>query len=165
MAISRDEFRQVMGCFATGVTIVTSRHEDYVHGTTVSAFCSVSLEPPLVLVCMDHASECHPVIAASGVFGVNMMPLDQQERALTMARKSTPEEQAAHRLEGVPYRVGATGAPILEGCLAYADCRVVAAHEAGDHTIFVGEVIEAGSPGDVDAPLLYYRGRFGGLAS
>ncbi len=163
--ITPDVFRQVMGRFATGVTIVTTRHGDAMHGTTMSAVCSVSLEPQLMLVCVDHESDIHALIHESGVFAVNMLHQGQAGVAAKLSQKGTPELMAAHQLESLPYRVGETGAPLLEDCLAHVECRVVNTIHAGDHTIYVGAVINGGfNPRDV-GPLLHYEGRYRSIAA
>ena len=152
-----DLFRRVMGRFATGVSIVTSALDGEMHGMTANAVCSVSLDPLLVLVCIDKSSHTHPVVEKSGIFALNFLAQDQEDLARLFADPSSPE---SHRLQDVPHRRAVTGAPIIEGCLAYLDCRVVAAYPGGDHTIFVGEVgdaaIERRAP-----PLLFFKGRYG----
>ncbi|MBI4328651.1 MAG: flavin reductase [Chloroflexi bacterium] len=164
MPVSADVFRRVLGSFASGVTIVTSRVGDTVHGTTMSAFCSVSLDPPLVLICVDKKADSHDFIARGGVFAVNILPQSQADLATTLARKGTPPLEAAHRLEGIPYRTGATGAPILGAAMAYADCQVVQAVEAGDHTVYVGRIEDGDTPQSEAEPLLFYRGKYGRFA-
>ena len=130
MAVDSTLFRRVMGRFATGVTIATSALEGETHGMTANAVCSVSLEPLLVLVCIDKSSHTHPVVEGSGVFALNVLAQDQEHLSRLFADDSSPE---SHDLEGVPHRKGVSGAPIIEGCLAYLDCRVVAAYPGGDH--------------------------------
>ncbi len=121
---------------------------------TVSAFSSVSLDPPLVLVCADRASDTRSVIDRSGVFAVHVLGREQGELSALFADKAREEE----RFLDLPVEEGATGAPILPGALVALDCRVVARHEAGDHLIYVGHV-EAARIGEGE-PLLYYRGRY-----
>ena len=160
MPPSEYEFRRVMGRFATGVTIVTTRLGDELHGMTVNSVTSVSLEPPLVLVCVDRNADTHDILARSGVFAVNVLHREQLSLSEHFARKET---EGAHRLDGFEYRSGATGSPILEGCLAYLDCRVTAQYPGGDHTIFLGEVVEAGHLREGE-PLIFYQGRYSGLS-
>ena len=162
--ITPDEFRRVMGRFTTGVTIVTTRAGDDVHGTTMSAVCSVSLQPQLVLVCVDHDSDIHALISGSGVFAINMLHEGQADLAIELSHKGTPEQQAAHRLENLPHRNGETGAPLLDDSLAHVECRVENTIEAGDHTIYVGAVVAAGMNPGADRPLLHYEGRYGSLS-
>ncbi|MBI2371356.1 MAG: flavin reductase family protein [Deltaproteobacteria bacterium] len=159
MAIDKNEFRRVMGLFATGVTIVTTRSGDRLHGLTANAFCSVSLDPPLVLVCVDHRANSYGLIKESGVFAVNILADDQRPLSDFFASKET---ENLNRFENVKCRTAVTSAPIIDGCLGYADCRVVAAHEAGDHTIYVGQVEEL-AMGREARPLIFHRGRYTGL--
>jgi len=156
----RDEFRAVMGCFATGVTIVTTRFGDELHGMTANAVTAVSLEPPLVLVCVDKSADSHDIIDASGVFALSILSRDQGPLSRRFAVK---EGAPAHGLEGVPHHSRATGAPVLDGCLAYLDCRIVGRYPGGDHTIFVGEVVDAGRL-DGGEPLVFFEGRYFGLS-
>ena len=150
MTVSTDALKQVLSRWATGVTIVTARAGDRIHGMTVSAFSEVSLDPPLVLVCADKASNTHSLIAEGGVFAVNILASDQAELSNRFASK----EDEHRRFEGLDTESGRTGAPLLAGTLAALDCRVVAAHDAGDHVIYVGRVEELRCS-DRD-PLLYY---------
>ena len=162
--ITPDEFRRVMGLFTTGVSIVTTRSGDDVHGTTMSALCSVSLTPPLVLICVDHESDIHEMIRNSSVFAVNFLNENQKGLAQSLSRKDTPELIAAHRLELLEHTPAETGAPILADHLAYIDCRVENTVEAGDHTIFVGQAVAAGlGNGDIN-PLLHFKGEFRSFA-
>lgn len=157
MGVSREEFRKALGCFATGVTVITvARAAGAVHGMTANAFCSVSLEPPLVLVCVDHGSDTYPLLGAARRFGVSVLRDDQQAVARYFAEEEK-SQQGAEEL-GIRYRFTARGTPLLDSALAQLDCALVAAHEAGDHTIFIGEVEEAiVAPA---APLLFYGGNY-----
>jgi flavin reductase (DIM6/NTAB) family NADH-FMN oxidoreductase RutF len=153
-------FRQVLGTFATGVTVVTTgRNGDY-HGMTANAFTSVSLEPMLVLVCVEHSANTHPILSAAGVFGVSVLAAHQEHLSRAFALKDTDES----RLIGIDYRLGRLGVPLLNNTIAYLECRVVGQHEAGDHTIFIGEVEEGDISSEAD-PLLFYRGRYRRIAS
>ena len=156
----RDEFRAVMGCFATGVTIVTTRRGDEIHGMTANAVTAVSLDPPLVLVCIDKSADSHDIVDASGVFALSILGREQYALSRHFAIKEGP---SAHRLDGVPHQARATGAPIVDGSLAYLDCRIVGRYPGGDHTIFVGEVVDAGRLDGGD-PLVFYEGRYSGLS-
>ncbi len=138
MRASTEDFRAAMRRFATGVAIVTTTHDEHVHGFTVNAFASVSAEPPTVLVCVNRGALAHPLIARSQCFCVNVLALEQRE----LARRFAGEPRS--RFEGVPYRRGATGSPIIEGTLAHLDCRVDEELTASTHTIFLGRVLEAG---------------------
>ena len=156
-----DDFRRVIGRFATGVSIVTSRLGDELHGMTANAVSSLSLEPMLVLVCVDRTADTHDIIAGSRAFVLNILQEGQEELSRHFADKAT---EGAHRLDAVPHVFGETGAPILEDCLAYLECRVTQGLDGGDHTIFVGEVVAAGEPAKDARPLLFYRGRYRRLA-
>jgi flavin reductase (DIM6/NTAB) family NADH-FMN oxidoreductase RutF len=157
--IDPSQFRRVMGHFAAGVAVVTTlRPDGSPAGLTVSAVCSVSLEPTLILVCVDRASESHAAIAASGVFAVNVL---QEGEGETLARRFGTS-RGAEKFVGLAFRAERTGAPVLDASLAWLDCRLHQAHDAGDHTIFVGEV-EAADTRE-GTPLLYYRGGYGRFA-
>jgi flavin reductase (DIM6/NTAB) family NADH-FMN oxidoreductase RutF len=155
--VATDDLKEALARRATGVSIVTSRDGEHIHGMTVTAFAEVSLEPPLVLVCADKTSNTHPLIAAGRVFAVNVLARSQESLSNRFASKKDEDR----RFEGVEYETGPTGAPLLSGAIAHLDCRVVAAHDAGDHVIYVGEVREVRcAEGE---PLLYYRSRYGGF--
>jgi flavin reductase (DIM6/NTAB) family NADH-FMN oxidoreductase RutF len=157
MSVTGDEFRAALAHWASGVAIVTSAAGDRIHGMTVSAFSSVSLNPPLVLVCADKTSHTLGVIEAGGVFAANILGSGQQGLSNRFASKKDEDR----RFEGIAWRRGVTGAPILAGALAVLDCRVVAAHDAGDHVIYVGRV-ECAEVTEGD-PLLYYGGAYRGM--
>jgi flavin reductase (DIM6/NTAB) family NADH-FMN oxidoreductase RutF len=149
----------VLGRFATGVTVVTMRDDQhYDHGMTVSAFCSLSLEPPLVLMCIEKSASLHGVLATGNTasrFAVNILESKQEE----LARRFS--EEHPDRFDGVGFTRGITGAPILDDCLAVIECEVQSRHSAGDHTIVIGTVI--GSATNEGSPLLYYRGGYATL--
>jgi flavin reductase (DIM6/NTAB) family NADH-FMN oxidoreductase RutF len=154
--IDSTEFRRVLGHFATGVAIATTRMSNGdACGLTINAFCSVSLEPPLVLICVDRDADSHDCIRASGFYAVNVL---EEGRGESLSRRFA-DWNVAEKLRGVAFREEVTGAAILEDALAWVDCRVTAEHPGGDHTIFVGEVLK----GDAreGTPLLYYRGGYG----
>jgi len=156
--VTPDEFRAALGRFASGVTVVTVETADGgVHGMTANAFCSVSLQPPLVLVCIDHLAETYLRVRERGEFGVSVLKEDQEALSEFFA---DPERNpdAAYRL-GIRYRKMKSGTPVLEDALTNLDCHVIDAYAAGDHTIFVGEVRE--SLLGEGSPLLYFRGRYG----
>lgn len=157
MAIRPDEFRRVLGHWATGVTITATVTPDgEPRGLTASAVASVSLEPPLVLVCVEQGADTYDALRAAGIFSINFLASDMESVSRRFA-----ESDASVKFRDVPYRRGSTGAPLLEGALAWVECRVHAVHDGGDHAIFVGEVVDAGVGGG--DPLLYYRGRYGRL--
>src|SRR5574340_1600531 len=144
MTINTDFFRQVMGQFATGVTVVTTRSKDGLAGLTVNSFTSVSLEPPLVLICVDLYSTALPYIRASGNFAVNVLTSEQEYLSRCFAT-NTPDryEHFCH----ASFHLAATGSPILDGTLAFIDSRIVAEYPGGDHIIFLGQVEAMGTNG------------------
>jgi len=157
MTISAEDFRHALSRRASGVAVVTARNGDRIHGMTVSAFTEVSLEPPLVLVCADKASNTLPFIEAGGVFAINILARDQQEISARFASKKNEDK----RFDGLEVDTGRTGAPLLRGVAVNIDCRVVAEHDAGDHVLYIGRVEEVRS---FDRePLLYFRGTYGGF--
>lgn len=156
MGLDPDTFRAALGRFATGVTIVTALGADgNDHGMTVSAFSSVSLVPPLVLVCIGHDASIYDVLVQASHFAVNVLSAGQEALARRFA------ETGAQRFAGIGYSRGERGMAVLQDVLAHVECRRVATHEAGDHTIVVGEtedaVVREGRP------LLYYRGGYAQL--
>ncbi len=134
--------RKMRGLFASGVTVATTVHDGQLRGVTVSAFASVSLNPPLVLICIANESESREWIAESGIFAVNLLS-DEQEFLSERFAARAPIVNA--RFDGVPYHTAITGSPILAGSLAWYDCRMEATHDGGDHTIFIGRVEAVGS--------------------
>jgi flavin reductase (DIM6/NTAB) family NADH-FMN oxidoreductase RutF len=157
MTIDPDSFRSVLGRFASGITVVTTRDaQGRDVGMTVSAFASVSLRPPLISVCIDHAASMHHAIAAADRFGVNILASDQE----ALSRRFAAVE-STHRFEGIGYERGESGVVLLDDALGHMECLRIAQHEAGDHTLFIGEVERATAR---DArPLLYYRGGYAQL--
>lgn len=154
--IDSSEFRRVMGHFPTGVTIVTSRHQDgRPCGLTLNAFCSLSLNPAQVLVCVEKEADSHACIEQSGIFCVNI--LEEEKGEVLSRRFSTWGLQ--DKFQGVAYREERSSAPILEAALAWLECRVTQQISSGDHTIFVGEVMDADA--HEGRPLVYYRGGYG----
>ncbi len=150
------ELRNIMGHLATGVTVVTTHDGDGRHtGLTASAVCSLSLTPALVLVCIDKRAESHPLVERSRVFAVNILGEGQQGLAERFATSG------GDKFAGVAYHVGVTGAPVLEHTLGHVECRVVATHEGGDHTVFIGQAESGGRASG--RPLLYFNGRYRGL--
>jgi flavin reductase (DIM6/NTAB) family NADH-FMN oxidoreductase RutF len=157
VTLDPDSFRSVLGRFASGVTIVTACDTAGVdHGMTVSAFCSVSLTPPVVLICIDRIASMHDVLLGTSHFAVNMLASGQEALSRRFASQETER-----RFDGVGYTRGQTGAAILDDVLAYVECRVTDHHAAGDHVVFFGEVIAALARSE--RPLLYYRGGYAQL--
>jgi flavin reductase (DIM6/NTAB) family NADH-FMN oxidoreductase RutF len=156
MSLTASDFRQAMGSFATGVTVITVDQDGEVHGMTANAFCSVSLDPMLVLVCVDHRARTHAHLHARKRFGINVLRSDQQAISEYYARaieSHQDAESAGASFERTPH-----GTPVLRGGLAYLECRLHTAQPAGDHTIFIAEVedvvVRDGEP------LLFFRGRY-----
>jgi flavin reductase (DIM6/NTAB) family NADH-FMN oxidoreductase RutF len=149
MPIDEARFRQAMGYFASGVTVVTAAHDDQIYGVTVSSFSSLSLRPPLVLVCLDKTLRTHDAINESGHFVVNFLERRQEHLSRRFATRDDD------KFSGIAWHNGQLGLPVLEGVLAVVECKLHAALPGGDHTIFVGEVAHA----EVfeGSPLLYYR--------
>jgi flavin reductase (DIM6/NTAB) family NADH-FMN oxidoreductase RutF len=157
MAVEPDEFRRILGHWTTGVAVVATLAPDGTpRGLTANAVASLSLAPPLALVCIERDADTHGSIRAAGFFAISILP----QAAERIARRFAGDEAAA-KFDGVAYHTGATGAPILDEALAWIDCRLHAAHEGGDHTIFVGAVV-AGDAHEGE-PLVYYRGGFNRL--
>ena len=157
MAVDEDAFREALRGWASGVTVVTSRVGDRVHGMTVSAFSSVSADPPLVLVCANRTSVTHEIIEQGGVFAVNI--LAEHQRDVSSLFASAEHEDS--RLERVPWTEGAMGTPLIDEALATLECTVMKAHREGSHTIYVGQVEAVRTTGAT--PLLYYSGAYRSL--
>jgi flavin reductase (DIM6/NTAB) family NADH-FMN oxidoreductase RutF len=153
MPIDKQLFRSVMGNFAAGVTVVTTKKDGGEPcGLTATAFSSVSLLPPLALVCVDKKSDSYPHFEPAGVFAVNLLASDQQAISQRFA------VSGGDKFTGVAWHPGSLGAPILEGTIGHLECRIAYAYEGGDHTIYVGE-IEAAAVNDGE-PLVYFRGAY-----
>ncbi len=157
MPVNNEDFRGALSRFASGVTVVTSKCRDgQKRGLTVSAFSSVSLDPPLILVCIERQTTIHDYLAVGCFFAVHILNEEQESLSRRFASKEP------NRFAGIAYKESIEGTPLLEDVLACMECRIVAVQEGGDHTIFIGEVestvIRDGKP------LLYYRGGYGNLA-
>ena len=151
-------FRNVLGCYPTGVTVVTAcRADGEPAGLTANSFTSVSLDPPLILVCIDHGAASHDAILESGAFAVNILPDRAEGVSKVFAGKDRDD-----RFRNLAWRQGDTGSPILDDAVAWLDCRVHQTHVAGDHTIVVGRVVAL--EGREGAPLVYHRGRYARIA-
>ncbi|HXT14384.1 MAG TPA: flavin reductase family protein [Gemmatimonadaceae bacterium] len=156
--IDAETFRAVLGRFASGVTILTARDDAGLdHGMTASAVCSLSLDPTLVLVCIDHDASMHPLMLEHPSFGINILSSDQE----AYSRRFAAEED--DRFEGIAFHRGHNGVVLLEDALAHMECHVVRHHDAGDHTIFIAEVDRAEPAAADGRPLLYYRGGYAQL--
>lgn len=156
MSVTEAEFRKAMSCFATGVTVITVDQAGEVHGMTANAFTSVSLDPLLVLVCVDHRARTHAHLHAKKRFGVNVLAEAQRAISEYYARSSETHlhpEDAGARFDRTQH-----GTPVLHGALTYFECRLHSVKDAGDHTIFIAEVedvlVREGEP------LLYFQGKY-----
>jgi Conserved protein/domain typically associated with flavoprotein oxygenases, DIM6/NTAB family len=156
VSLTPDAFRSALGRFASGVTVITACGADGTdYGMTASAFCSVSLEPPLVLVCVEKIASMHDPIVGCGHFVVNVLASTQEH----VARRFAAED--GDRFAGVGFSRGAESVPILDDSLATLECRRTATYDGGDHVIVVGEV-ESAKWTD-ERPLIYYRGGYAGM--
>ena len=159
--LSATEFRHAVGHFATGVTVVTSIGPDGVPvGTTANAVSSLSLDPPLILVCFDRASLTLEAVRGHGAFAVNVLAAPQQHLSANFARRGL-----SAAWDEVRHRPGSTGSPRLHGVLAVLECTVEHRLPGGDHEIVVGRVREVETAGDGVAPLLYWRGAYASLGA
>jgi flavin reductase (DIM6/NTAB) family NADH-FMN oxidoreductase RutF len=156
MPVTPDDFRNAMSRFASGVTVVSTKDaEGRFHGITVSSFASVSLAPPMVLICIEKMTTSHHAFEESGVFIVNVLNQDQSWLSEKFA------DPLRDKFEGVDHRPGLDGVPVLSETLAALECRITFSYHGGDHSIFVGQVenvvVAEG------APLLYFRGGYGSI--
>jgi flavin reductase (DIM6/NTAB) family NADH-FMN oxidoreductase RutF len=149
--------RTVCGMFVTGVTVITSGEDGQAEGTTVNSFTSVSLDPPLVLFCLHNESRLRAVVEESRKFVVNFLQGQQEALARAFAGKGTAE------IRDVAHHPSVTGVPVLSDALAFLSCRLVDTFDGGDHTIFVGQVVELGVPREHQEPLVFFRGWLGSL--
>ncbi len=153
MTVSSESFRDVLRHFPSGVTIVTVKAGEEVHGLTVSAFASVSPEPPLVTVMIDHRHQAYKMIESEGAtFAVNILHQDQAELSNRFAWVKDED-----RFLAGTWTTAATGAPVLEEALAWLDCTIYGKVAAGSHTVYIGEVQAAGTPRPDAPPLVYWN--------
>ena len=154
-------FRNVLGHFCSGIVIVTGAAGDEPVGLTAQSFSSLSLDPPLVLFCPARTSTSWPRIAATGHFCVNVLGDHQEQLCRDFARTGVD------KFAGVGWAPGISGAPVLDGSIAYLDCAITEVHDGGDHLIVIGEVVDLGVR-DLEllqaGPLLFYKGGYGRLA-
>src|SRR5579871_71532 len=157
MSLNASDFRKAMGAFATGVTIITVDLDGEVHGMTANAFTSVSLDPMLVLVCVDASTRTHAHLHAKKRFGINVLCENQRAISEYYARPERSHENAETEA-GARFDRTLHGTPVLHGALAYFECRLHSAELAGDHTVFIAEVEDVVvRQGD---PLLFFRGKY-----
>ena len=159
--VDASAFRRAMGSFPTGVTIVTVASDDSnMHGITVSSFSSVSLDPMLVLVCLNEKSCGLGLIERAGAFAVNVLSAGQQDVSRRFASRNRPAGPAM--FDGVPFEPGVTGCPVLAGTTASFDCRLWQSHRAGDHLIMLGEVVALVHRPQLE-PLIFHAGQYKAL--
>ena len=156
MPFDESRFRQVLGHFASGVTVVTTEHAGQLYGMTVSSFSSLSLNPPLVLICIDTSLPTHKALQDAQHFAINILSKQQEHLSRRFATRELD------KFQGVAYTIWQLQAPLLDCALATIECRLQTTYTVGDHTIFVGEVIDA-QVGE-GTPLLYYRRGYHALA-
>jgi len=157
------QFRDAVGRFPTGVSVVTVRVGSRHHGMTANSFTSVSLHPVLVLICVERTARLHDMLLAAGEWGVSVLAADQEDVSRLFADPGRPSGEA---LRSVRHHYGPlTGAALLKDALVTFECRTVAEHDGGDHTVLLGEVLDLNVLRPDDGPLVYYRGEYpGGLA-
>jgi flavin reductase (DIM6/NTAB) family NADH-FMN oxidoreductase RutF len=153
----QDEFRRVLGQFATGVTIITAMADGEPAGVAANSFTSVSLDPPLVLFCVARTSSTWPRIEKARRFAVNILGEHQEELCRLFATKGVD------RFANTEWHIGVGGSPVLHDTLAYLDCEFWAEYDGGDHIIVVGRVLDLGLTHDA-GPLVFFRGKYGRLA-
>lgn len=160
MDIDQREFRNAVGCFATGITVITTLDADGAPvGITANSFTSLSLTPPLVLFCLDISSSSFEAFHRNRHFAVNVLDEGQQELSAHFARSNI------NKWDGMAYETWDTGCPVLGGCLANLECDIDSVFEGGDHVIIVGKVVRMRYDEEASGhPLLYYRGRYGQIA-
>ena len=156
MSVSTEPFRNTLAKFCTGVTIVTTKNQEGMHGLTVNAFTSVSLDPPLILVCIQKNGLSHSSLCECESFVVNILSIEQKELS---DRFANPAIDSEDRFRDLSFRVSKNGVPILADNLGHLECRVVNQFEGGDHTIFIGQV-ENGDFSEGKQPLLFYESRY-----
>ncbi len=154
-SVDPELFRDVAGTFPTGVTVITARAGDGLFGCTANAVTSLSLDPPLMLVCLDRRTNTHPRLIEARAFGINVIEAapGSEELCLLFAGKS------GEKFRGLEYRDGITGAPILAAALSWLECELDRTYDGGDHTIFVGRVVAAEQTKG-RLPIVFHRGRF-----
>jgi flavin reductase (DIM6/NTAB) family NADH-FMN oxidoreductase RutF len=157
MSVTQAEFRRALGSFATGITVITLDSEGEVHGMTANAFASVSLDPMLVLVCVDQRASTHSQLHAKKRFGVNVLAENQRAISEYYARPGRTHDRAAQEA-GASFERTEHGTPVLRGALAYLECRLHTAEDAGDHTIFIAEVEDVVTR--EGKPLLFFESKY-----
>ena len=142
-----------MGHFATGVTVVTTKDKAGApYGLTANAFTSLSLDPPLVLVCIDKSVQCYSYFEESKVFAINVLREDQEAVSRRFATKGIK------KFDGIPWHMGENGVALLDGAISHIECKIIRCYDGGDHTIYVGAVLSAATSGD--RPLIFFKGKY-----
>lgn len=149
-------FRDVAGCFATGVTVITTADERGPRGLTANAISSLSLDPTLFLVCVDLRATSYPVLSTAGHFAINILAADQEEISNFFAGTTPPDNP----MGDIQYQMSERGSPLIEGALAWLDCKTHSILDGGDHKIFVGEVSSCDVARPDAEPLLFFRGKY-----
>ncbi|MBI4529855.1 MAG: flavin reductase family protein [Deltaproteobacteria bacterium] len=158
MPMNPMELRRVMGHFATGVAIITTRDKEATpYGLTANALTSLSLNPPLVLICVDKNVQCYPCFEESRIFAINFLSEGQAEISRRFATKGI------EKFSGIAWRLSDNGLAIIEGTMGYIECRLIQTIEGGDHTIYIGEGISAAASGE--RPLIFFKGNYHRLSS
>jgi flavin reductase (DIM6/NTAB) family NADH-FMN oxidoreductase RutF len=152
-------FKRALGRYATGVVVVSARAGAHDHAMTANSFTAVSLDPPLVLFCVERDARFHDAVTESGVFGVSVLGVAHRPVATWLA---TPGRPLIGQLDTVPHERGPNGCALVTGALSHLEAQVEDLHRAGDHSIVVGRVLHLAAPDDPPAPLLYYRSRYAG---
>jgi len=158
VTVDPKELRRVMGHFATGVTVITTKDAQGIpYGLTANAFMSLSLNPPLALISIDKTAQCYNCFDASKVFTVNFLSDKQEDISRRFATKGVD------KFAGVEWHEGSNGAAILAGVIGYVECRIMESYDGGDHTLIVGDIVNAAASGD--RPLLFFQGKYERLPS
>ncbi len=158
--VDQTAFRGALGRFASGVTVVTTVTDGVDHAMTASAFTSVSLDPPLVLVCSHKASRFHDAVLVSGIWGVSILAEEGTAASAWFAHKGRPLET---QFDTIAHHRGSSGVVLLDQSTAWLECTTTNVVDGGDHTILIGAVTGAAVRDDIDDPLLYYRSHYGTL--
>jgi flavin reductase (DIM6/NTAB) family NADH-FMN oxidoreductase RutF len=158
----RRRFRDLMARFATGVSVVAARHGPLLAGMTANAIATISIDPPLMMASIAQKAETHGAIIGSHAFAISILAEDQQALAECFALPTTAEKLTGFC--GATWHEAETGSPVLDGALAFFDCRLSARHDGGDHTIFIGEIVAAGFREDAE-PLLWYASGYHRLSA
>lgn len=156
-----EDLRLAMSRYATGVVVATTYHDGHDHAMTANSLTSVSLSPPLVLLCVEHGARFHDAVLACGLWGASILSVEATAAAGWFATRGRPIE---NQLEGIAHRRGEGNVALLEGALATLLCRTRDVHDGGDHSILVAETVDVEIAADPSTPLVYYRGRFAELA-